>query len=657
MNLVSFIPSGKTIRYALIGFVALALSAVHAQKARAVYSFPASRVVNWTSAGVLGGIPSRTTIYKTIQASAYGNGSTDASGAINSALGSCPAGQVVLLSAGTFKIANTIKVPSNVTLRGSGPQSTILTMTGKGMGILIGGHMAPYGTAATSSTNSAPISSGDTKGSATIVLSHTLSGLSAGSILWLSELNDPSIPVTVHGGGGVATWCDDGLGGTRNLGQVVRVTSVSGNTVGIDPPMNTSYSAGLSPLAILVTNSPTHDAGVESLQMYDNNSGLTSNFAFEGTYNCWLKNVESNYSDADHVEIDYSTHDTVADSYFHDSYRHTAGVSDSDLVLELFSSANLIQNNVFVRLHGSVFLRGGTCDNVIAYNYFTGNFDSGAPAVEMYGIAFHGAHPEYNLFEGNVDGMVNDDSIWGSSSDETYLRNWVTGTDLICSPTNNTRAPVVCSPVGTYGAAGVKAWWANQANRPFEFNYLSTNNNLAGNVVGSKQLTSMMPMKKILVWSSSTSRAYSGTAYGYSFGYGGSGAGDSGTYSSCGKSGYPASPWCSDNSESYTTGIIQGDYSYADGSINWGFGGYKDPNASDHTLPSSLYLSAKPAFFGSTPFPAIGPDVVGGNDASGHVHYIPAQVCYAEGKMPDCLTTATSSPNDLTTPTGVHLIE
>ncbi len=645
--------SGKAIKYSVIVLAIVAVSAVFAQKARAVYSLPASRVVNWSTAGVIGGIPTRSTIYKTLQASTYGNGSTDASSAINSALSSCPAGEVVLLSSGTFEIANPIKVPSSVTLRGSGPQSTILNMTGKGMGILFGGNMPPYGTSATS--NSVAISSGYTKGSSSIVLSGSLSGLAAGSLLWLSEKNDSSVPVTPYGGGGDCTWCDDGLGGTRNLGQTVRVTSVSGSTVGIDPPMNTTYSGSLSPLAIMVTNSPTHDAGVESLQMYDNDSGLTSNFAFEGTYNCWIENVESNYSDADQVEIDYSTHDTVADSYLHDAFVHQSGTTDSELAMRYYSTANLVQNNVFRRLHNSVLVEWGASANVTAYNYFDGNFDSGSQNVTMYPIAFHGSHPEYNLYEGNVATMVNDDCIWGSSSDETFFRNWIVGTTLICSPVNNTRGTISCTPVGTYGSSGVNAWWSSQANRPIDLGYLSTADNMAGNVVGSSQLLSLMKMTKMLTWSSGVSRAYEGTAYGYSLGFGGGGAGDSGTYSNCGTSGYPGSPWCSDNTQPYTTGIIQGDYSYADGSTNWAFGGYTDPNSSDHTLPSSMYLSAKPAFFGSTAFPAIGPDVTGGNDTSGHVNYIPAQVCYAEGKMPNCLTTA-SSATELTAPSGVHLI-
>lgn len=655
MKLEKFAAGGKIIRFTVIVLALTALSVVCAPKGRAEYSFPASRVISWSGAGVIGGIPSRTTIYKTLQASSYGNGSNDASSAINSALSSCPSGEVVLLGSGTFKVASTIHVPSNVTLRGSGPQSTILNMTGTGIGVEFGGNVPPYGTNAISSTNSVAISAGDSKGSSSLTVTGSLSGLAPGSLIWLSELNDSSVPVTQYGGAGVCTWCDGGMGGIRSLGQIARVTSVSGNTIGIDPAMNTTYSSSLKPLVILVTNSPTHDAGVESLQMYDNHTGLTANFGLEATYNCWINNVESNYSDADHVDLDYSTHDTVSDSYFHDSFVHTSGSTDSELALRNFSSACLVQNNVFRRLHVSVMFEWGASGNVVAYNYMDGNFDQNSLNVIMTPISFHGAHPEYNLLEGNVAAMTDEDSIWGSSSDNTYFRNWFTGSILVCTPVNNTRATIQCSPVGTEGASGVNAWWAYQADRPLELNYLSTAANIAGNVIGSSQLLSQMKMTKMIVWSKSADRAYEGMAYGYSLGFGGGGAGDTGTASKCGTSGYPAAPWCSDNSESYTLGIIQGDYSYADGSTNWGYGGYTDPNSSDHTLPSSMYLGAKPAFFGSTAFPAIGPDVTGGNDTSGHVHYIPAQVCYTEGLMPNCLQTV-ASQTQLVAPTGVHLI-
>jgi hypothetical protein len=51
---------------------------------------------------------------------------------------------------------------------------------------------------------------------------------------------------------------------------------------------------------------------------------------------------------------------------------------------------------------------------------------------------------------------------------------------------------------------------------------------------------------------------------------------------------------------------------------------------STETLPASFYLSAKPSFFGSVPWPPIGPDVSGGEvpGYAGHAYRIPARLCY-----------------------------
>jgi hypothetical protein len=52
------------------------------------------------------------------------------------------------------------------------------------------------------------------------------------------------------------------------------------------------------------------------------------------------------------------------------------------------------------------------------------------------------------------------------------------------------------------------------------------------------------------------------------------------------------------------------------------------------TLPPSFYLRARPSWwttaFGTPPYPAIGPDVVGGtlSNSGGHAHKIPARLCY-----------------------------
>ena len=73
-----------------------------------------------------GGIPTRTTVCATL---APGNGTADDSARIQSALDSCPSGQVVQLNAGTFVVNNALLVHSSITVRGAGAGSTILKKT------------------------------------------------------------------------------------------------------------------------------------------------------------------------------------------------------------------------------------------------------------------------------------------------------------------------------------------------------------------------------------------------------------------------------------------------------------------------------------------------------------------------------------------------
>ena len=47
-----------------------------------------------------------------------------------------------------------------------------------------------------------------------------------------------------------------------------------------------------------------------------------------------------------------------------------------------------------------------------------------------------------------------------------------------------------------------------------------------------------------------------------------------------------------------------------------------------HALPASFYYSSKPSFWGSMPWPAIGPDVSGGTGPGGFAYRIPAAACY-----------------------------
>jgi hypothetical protein len=92
---------------------------------------------NWKMAGLLsvGGIPNRTTVCATVNPL---GGVNDDTANIQNAINSCPAGQVVSLSGGTFTIGegNYVLLNQSITLRGAGPGNTILQRTN-------GAHLQP----------------------------------------------------------------------------------------------------------------------------------------------------------------------------------------------------------------------------------------------------------------------------------------------------------------------------------------------------------------------------------------------------------------------------------------------------------------------------------------------------------------------------------
>ncbi len=552
-----------------------------------------TRAIDWTNVGVPGGIPNRTTICATIEASSFASGGSDATAGIQSALNSCASGQVVLLSAGTFLINSGLHVPSNVTLRGSGTLNTILQAHGSGSVISLGPGGSP-------SVSGAPsITSGATQGSTSIVLSNA-SGVTVGSYLLISELN--ASWVSIHGSEGACTWCDGGLGwnGTRVRGQIVEVTSVSGNTIGITP-LYSAYT--LSPLAVHF-NAAAKYAGVEDLQVYSNNTGYGQTFLMDETAYCWIKGVFSNYADGNHVSADYSYRGEIRDSYFSNAFSHSPGTTDGDVFIANKTSGFLVENNILERLHVSIMLNWGAAGNVVAYNYATGNFDISATNVNMMHMSMHGAHPQFNLWEGNVAPKFQPDSIWGSSSHNTTFRNWATGTSMIATP---------------YSGRGVIDWAnahpAFQASRAMDINFLDSSWNFVGDVVGSTAMTALSQsaggakMSQVAQIIAPANRSYDSDSYDFDFGYGE--ASDTGT------SGFDCGSPCIP----FTTALIHGEYTGANGSITWS-------GTTTHSLPPSFVHSSKPSWFGNSAWPPIGPDVSGGTDGGGHVQAIPALACY-----------------------------
>lgn len=570
--------------------VPILLLAVFALHISAQTNAKARGVVDWSQSGV-GRIPPRTQICANLNAPA-------GVGQINAALAACPSGQTVYLAPGTYAITGTVRIPSNVTLRGAGADRTILNATGtSGDVISMGSGSVAY--------RPVRITAGATAGSTSLQLSGA-PGLRVGSYLVIAETNDPAY-VSTAGSGGNCNWCDGWTdNGRLARGQIVTVTAVHGNSVGIAPALYSAYTQ--APIAVSFEMAASY-AGVENLQVYANNSGYGSNFSMRMCAWCWIKGVESNYADGDHVEIYWGFHDEIRDSYFSNAFLHGPGIHDSDLQIGWKTTASLVENNIIERTHAAIMLEWGAAGNVIAYNYTLGEFDSGAPNLDIGGIDFHGAHPQFNLLEGNVLTMIDADSVWGTSSDTTGFRNWVVGTNRICRPMRGR---------GTVQCAGANGHYGFQAARAIEFSYLSTRNVFIGNVLGSAAMQALSGDHSALRQQDSVEypapRSYDGTAYGWSFGYGrtgddGSGTGCGGGIPPCHRAGTSA------------TDFLHGNYDNVGGSTHW------VPGVTE-TLPASIYLKGKPAWWGDLPFPATGPDVTGGPGPGGHSYGNPARACY-----------------------------
>jgi len=560
----------------------------HAQSWSSLLS--TTQAINWSNSGV-GGIPARATNCASLTSSAT-------AAQINSALASCPSGEAVALAAGTYSITGTIQVPSNVTLRGAGANQTILSATGGG-----GGYVVALGSGGPG-YNPVNITGGATSGSTSITLS-SASGVSAGSYLVIAETNNPSF-VTANGSEGTCTWCDGWTSnGSLARGQIVQVTAVSGTTVTIAPGLYGAYTQ--SPIAVPFNMSASY-AGVEDLQVYANNTGYAADFGLSSCAFCWVKGVEGNYTDGDQLEDYWGYRDEIRDSYFSNAFLHQPGTYDSDVDLAYKTSATLVENNIVERTHVAIMLEWGAAGNVIGYNYTEGEFDSGSPDFVIGGISFHGAAPQYNLLEGNTVTQIYADSVWGSSSQTTAFRNWVVGTNHICAPASG-RGTVSCSGA-VYGF---------QAARAMEWSYLAILNNFLGNVVGSSQMQSLVAygsstMGQVASVEYPATRSYDADAYGWSFGYGeasddGTGTGCDGVSGTCHLAGTSA------------TDLIHGNFSNIGGTVAWVAG-------LTQTLPASFYLTSKPAWWGSIPYPATGPDVTGGTGPGGHTYGNPAYQCF-----------------------------
>jgi hypothetical protein len=570
-----------------------------------VYELPADRKVDWKP-GIPGGIPSRTTICSTINAATYGNGVTDATAAFQAAINSCPAGQVIYIPEGTYRLTNTLTISKGIVLRGAGPDKTRLISSSPSQAIMFnGGGQLGY----------IDIVSGYNRGSTSMTLATVNPRfgsynwpVSVGSYLVIDQENSDNSTTVIpsdegHEGAcqycgfsrcstnhsiycpeGYGGACDGGRGicegGYRSVGQMIKVTAMNGNTITFEPELYWNFTARGEPKVILIyPNAMIEYAGIEDFYITGGNG---NSIEMDGCAYCWVKNIESFNTTQRHFHSYFSYKMEIRDNYFHDAQCFT-GNYGYGISLMAFTTDTLVENNLFDWLHDPIAQSVGGGGNVISYNYaahqkFTWPTCADLTNAIMPTICHHGRHPSYNLFEGNVGEAFWSDFIHGESSHVTLYRNRLTG--YFSYPT----------------MTSIRSLW------PIMLAKYSRYFSALGNVLGTPEITwgyELSDVTNLNCWHE---------PYIYWLGY------ESATPGGC----------LAEQSDpgTRTTLLRHGNFDYSTNSVVW------NPGISDHSLPASLYLSSKPSWWGNLAWPAFGPDP---NNPSALLNgKIPAQVRYEQ---------------------------
>ena len=535
--------AGVAFRFPLIILLLAGLSVPAFRSDLFAAAIPPDRSIIW-SPGIPGGIPARTAVYTTLNASSYGNGATDATSAIQAAINACPVGQVVQLSAGTFKVAGTISVNRGVVLRGAGMGTTALNLGGTG-------KFTMNGSSGTSFNQT--ITSGYTKDSTSLALAST-SGLAVGDYVAVTETKDPTgaaqgWPVNDSG----CSWCGNN-NGDYLMTQVVRVAAISGNVITLAKPLYVSYAAGLNPrvMNVIGNSSSLVNAGFEDFTI--NAGGVSSVIAVNRAVYCWFKNIEINNFGQYGIIFKYSYGCVVHGCSIHHGASETPSAYGSGraygIQVMMWNSDHLVENNILYHLRHMLSYEGGGSGCVFAYNYMYESLQdaNGFPNNTwlMGQIQTHGAHPYMNLWEGNQLDHVMQDFTWGSDSHNTTYRSQIQGKGQP-SITHNRVALEISK----------HNWYANIVGSVLGFSGMSGGYEVSGSSTGIYLLGATSD--------------------------GGSAGSDPGVKN---------------------TIYRHGNFDFVNNTTVW------DAGNPDRTLPASLYLTSKPAFFGNKPFPLIGPDLI-----------------------------------------------
>ena len=617
---------GGTIRGLWFALIALLSAWLLASSDVRGSILPTDRATAWNP-GLMsfGGISNRITIFTNLDASTFGNGAQDASPGIQAALEACPAGQVVLLSAGTFTVNNYLLIHSGITLRGAGPGVTVLQKTNGARPrisptqpvdpgtynpdaqpvVILGASRWP----GPDTTRSQNLTADGAKGASSVTV-HDAGVFTAGDFVLLDELSGASWQPTPAGfPGNAKVWAGDRVAWNMHLpqqqyqddcdnsdatgpydlgdgGQAVRppaamswfcrpdrpmceikeIESINGNTITFTTPLHisyrTSHTAQLTPYSDYSGSLPdrasaqVRGAGIEDMTVL---GGADGQIRFENAAYSWAKNIENTQWLGEGFAVDGSFRIEIRASMIHNGSWPEPGGASYAISFADGSSEILVEDNISINVCKNMVVRSCGAGSVFGYNYADDAWDYDNPVWVECGLnASHMAGPHHVLFEGNSGVNFDSDYTHGNAIYMTCLRNWFSGQRKDFTDLQNIRC---------IGAA-YGSWW----------------DSFLGNVLGQAG--------QMGGWTYDDP-AMSGNNASWSSG------------ADLWKLGYDPERWdMYADMATVTNAIRHGNFDYLTESQVW------EPAISDHAIPASYYLGAKPAFFGGRAWPWVQPENV-----------------------------------------------
>jgi hypothetical protein len=607
---------------------------------------------SWSTAGLatVGGIPNRTTIYTTLSPSGG-----DDTAALQAAIDSCPANQVVLLTAGVFNITgNGLQLTSSCTLRGAGPGQQLNTgnngvidcdpcgtfvvdptatqlikadrATNKSYEVL---YVGPTNTSLGASYN---LAADAVQGTNSLTLASTPSpAINVGDIVYIdmSTASDPDVYWSIdfaNAGTASTGWFTNGRL-QRSLTQLMEVTAVSngGRTLTFSTRFHTTFTVANSAQLTQYQAPFLRMAGIENLFVWGGEGGdFHGNVSVNNCAYCWVKNVEAAWSVGTNVGF-YSTFRSVLrDSFIHETSNPDPGGGGYLSGLNVGAADNLFENNIMWYGNKEIVMRASGGGNVVAYNYMDDSFGHSYPESPEAGVnAGHYTTPYMELLEGNYSQNYKGDSYWGNSIYITVFRNWLSGLRAAAHDLNGfdykigncdylygdytERYAIDVQAYTYYGSyLGNVLGMSGQTLLSDPYHYESCYNDIETEFLEQDYTTAMdsaaAAADAVVMWRFGALQTYSGWSF---------------------------------VDTTINTQIRTGNWdwytqTYKCYDIGGSTGGTTDQGCIGITIPNSFYLSSKPAFFGSNQWPWVDP-------TTGTTYTLPAKYCFSQNKMPTCL--------------------